>query len=84
MKTNLLDYISVLLVFLFSFFVSEKAYGQTTIPVSVSMDTVLRKEYTGIINTMQFSVVALHQGLYTVVITEANGRQMFKKLVIGK
>ncbi len=45
---------------------------------------VLRKEYSGIINTMQFSVAALHQGLYTVVITEANGRQMFKKLLIEK
>ncbi|MFN8152681.1 MAG: T9SS type A sorting domain-containing protein [Bacteroidia bacterium] len=45
---------------------------------------VLRKEFTGIINTMQFSVAALHQGLYTVVITESNGRQMFKKLVIEK
>ena len=45
---------------------------------------VLRKEYSGIINTMQFSVAALHQGLYTVVITDANGRQMFKKFVIEK
>ncbi|MBL7914554.1 MAG: hypothetical protein JNL49_05860 [Bacteroidia bacterium] len=40
MKTTFLHHISVLLVFLFSFIVSERAYGQTTIPVSISMDTV--------------------------------------------